>query len=136
MCLCFSRFAFRNCGQRLTCGFRRKKRTCGMMACRMNNLEIDLSCVQPRCNHLCLTGFKALTYYLIFCSFICFCLYGPFNFISFREFSRQLSVFSLCSSGLSSSLLVLSTIYLFMKVCFSPDIIPSGCLGSKHRLTN
>ena len=32
--------------------------------------------------------------------------------------------------------LVLSTIYLFMKVSFSPDIIPSGWLGSKHQLTN
>ena len=36
------------------------------------------------------------------------------------------SVFSLCSSGLISALLVLSTIYLFMKVCFSPDITLRG----------
>ena len=42
------------------------------------------------------------------------------------KFSRQLSIFSLCSSGLISALLVLSTICLFMKVSFSPDIIPSG----------
>ena len=28
--------------------------------------------------------------------------------------------------GLISALLVLSTLYLFMKVSFSPDIIPSG----------
>ena len=41
-------------------------------------------------------------------------------------FFRHLSVFSLCSFGLISVLLVLSTIYLFMKVSFSPDIIPSG----------
>ena len=34
--------------------------------------------------------------------------------------------FSLCSSGLSSALLILSTIYLFMKVFLSPDVIPSG----------
>ena len=34
-----------------------------------------------------------------------------FFFFSFHKFSRQLSVFSLCSSGLSSALLVLSTIY-------------------------
>ena len=41
---------------------------------------------------------------------------GPFNCISFHKFSRQFSVFFLCSSGLISALLVLSTIYLFMKV--------------------
>ena len=40
-----------------------------------------------------------------------FCIYGPFNCLSFHKFSRQLSVFSLCSSGLISALLVLSTIY-------------------------
>ena len=39
------------------------------------------------------------------------------------NFFRQLSAFSLCSSGLSSALLVLSTIYLLMKVSVSPDII-------------
>ena len=54
------------------------------------------------------------------------CLYGPFNCISFHEFSQQLSIFSFCSCGLSSALLVLSTIHLFMTVSFSPDIIPSG----------
>ena len=36
------------------------------------------------------------------------------------------SVFSLCSSGLISALLVLSTTYLFKKVSFSSDRIPSG----------
>ena len=40
-----------------------------------------------------------------------------------KKFSRQLSAFSLSSSGLISALLVLSTIYLFMKVSFSPDVI-------------
>ena len=34
--------------------------------------------------------------------------------------------FSLSSSGLISALLVLSTIYLFMKVSFSPDVILCG----------
>ena len=34
------------------------------------------------------------------CSCVCFCLYGPFNYISFYELFRQLSAFSLCSSGL------------------------------------
>ena len=62
--------------------------------------------------------------------------FGPFNCISFHKFSRLLSVFSLCSSGLISALLVLSTLYLFMKVSFSPDIIPSGWLGSEHQLTD
>ena len=36
------------------------------------------------------------------------------------------SAFSLCSSGLISDLLVLSSIYLVVKVSFSPDIIPYG----------
>ena len=31
-----------------------------------------------------------------------------------------------CSSGLNSALLVLSTIYLFMKVSLSPDVILCG----------
>ena len=63
---------------------------------------------------------------LLFCSCVYLSLYGPFNCISFHKFSRQLSVFSLCSSGLISALLVLSTVLChFMKVSFSPDIIPS-----------
>ena len=37
-----------------------------------------------------------------FCSCVSFCLYGPFNCVSFHKFSQQLSVFSLCSSGLIS----------------------------------
>ena len=41
-----------------------------------------------------------------------------------------------CSSGLISALLVLSTLYLFMKVSFSPDIILCGGLVLKHQLTN
>ena len=61
------------------------------------------------------------------CSCVSFCLYGPFNCISFHKFSRQLSAFSLCSSGLFSALLVLSSIYLSMKVSFSPDVILCGC---------
>ena len=67
-----------------------------------------------------------LAHSLLFCSCVYFCLYGPFNCILFQ------SVFSLCSSGLISALLILSTIYLF-----SPDINnPSGWLGSKHQWTN
>ena len=67
----------------------------------------------------------------LFCSCVYFCPYGPFDCISFHKFSQQLSVFRLCSSGLISALLVLSTIYLFVKVFFSPDIIPSGLTGPK-----
>ena len=77
-----------------------------------------------------------LAHSFLFCSFVYFCLCGPFNCISFHNFSRQLSAFSFCSSGLISALLVLSTMHHFMKVCFSPDIIPGGWLGSKHQLTN
>ena len=77
-----------------------------------------------------------LAHSFLFCSFVYFCLYGPFNCISFHKFSQQLSAFSLSSSGLISALLVLSTIYLFMKVSFSPDVILCGWLGLKHQLTN
>ena len=40
------------------------------------------------------------------------------------------------SSGFLSALSVLSTIYLFVKVSLSPDIILCGWLGLKHQLTN
>ena len=43
-----------------------------------------------------------------------------------HKFSRQLSAFSPFSSGHISALLVLSVIYLFMKVFLSPDIILCG----------
>ena len=62
----------------------------------------------------------------LFCSCVCFCLYGPFSCFLFSKSSQQPSTFSLCSSGLNSALLVLSTIYLFMKVSLSPDIIICG----------
>ena len=80
-----------------------------------------------------------LTLSFLFCSCVCFCLYGPLKlyFIKkkyikkkhtkvYHKFSRQLSAFSLCSSGFISAVLALLTIYLSMKVSFSPDIIPSG----------
>ena len=73
---------------------------------------------------------------LLFCSCVCFCLYGPFNYISFHKFSKQLIAFSPCSSGFISALLVLSTIYLFMRVSLSPDIIFCGWRGLKRQLTN
>ena len=62
-------------------------------------------------------------------------LYGPFNGTSFQKFSRKPSTFLLCSSGLISALLVLSTIYLFVDVSGNPinsDVVPGGSLGSKH----
>ena len=62
----------------------------------------------------------------LFCSCVYFCFYGPFNFIPFRKFSRQISAFRLCSSGLNSALSVLSTIYLFVKVSLSPEKILCG----------
>ena len=71
----------------------------------------------------------------LLCSCVCFCLYGPFHFISFHKVSRQLFAFSLCS-GLNSALSVLSTIYFFVKVSFSPDIIRCDWLGLKHQITN
>ena len=43
---------------------------------------------------------------------VSFCLLGPFNWILVHKFSGQLSDFSLCSSGLTSHLLVLWNIYL------------------------
>ena len=76
-----------------------------------------------------------LAHSFLFCSCVYFCLYGPFNCISFHKFSRQLSAFSLCSSTLISALLVLLTIYVLLKVSFSPDIILRGWLGSKLQLT-
>ena len=52
-----------------------------------------------------------------FTLFLClFLSCGPFTRISIHKFSRQLSVFSLCSLSLISALFVLSTIYLFLKV--------------------
>ena len=75
-----------------------------------------------------------LAHSFLFCSCVCFCLYGPFSSISFHKFSRQLFAFTFCSFGLNSALLVLSTLFLFMKVSFGPDIIPSGWLGFKRQL--
>ena len=60
-----------------------------------------------------------LVHFFLFCSCVCFCLYGPFNCIYFHKSSPQSSAFSLCSSRLISALLVLSTIDLFMKVWVS-----------------
>ena len=53
------------------------------------------------------------------------CLYDLFNCILFRKSSRQLSVFSLCSSDLISALLVLVTIHLF-EIHSSEEALPIG----------
>ena len=71
-----------------------------------------------------------LAHSFFICSCAYFCLYDPFNCISFQKFSRQLFTFSLCSSGLISAFLVLSTLYLFIKVSFSPDVSLFGWLGN------
>ena len=72
----------------------------------------------------------------LLCSCVFFCLYGPFNCISFYKFCRRISAFSLCSSGLISAFLTLSPISLSIKSSFSPDVILCGWLGWKHQLTN
>ena len=77
-----------------------------------------------------------LAHSLLFCSRGCYRLYGPFNCISFCKFSRQLSAFSLCSFGLISASLALSTTYLFIEISFNADVILNGWLGLKHQLTN
>ena len=87
------------------------------------------------CCSLC-SRHKPIGPVLSFCSCVYFCLYGHFTCISFHKFSGQLAAFLLCSSGLISAVLVLSTIYLFMTVSLSPDVLPCGWLGWKHQLTN
>ena len=108
-------------------------------------LHLNISALRPRgltstrwgCYGLCLWHKPAeLAHSFLFCSCIYFCLCDPLDCISFHKFSRQLFVFSLCSSGLVCALLVLSTIYVSMKVSFSPDVILTSWLGSKHQLTN
>ena len=59
------------------------------------------------------------------------CLYGPFNCISFHKSSRQFSTFSLCSSGLISTLLTLSTIHLSVKKLPQPWYNPLWLIGLK-----
>ena len=77
-----------------------------------------------------------LAHSFLFCSCVCFCLYGLFECISFHKFCWQLSAFSLCSSGHISALVAPLTINLFRKVSFGPDIVLCGWLGLKHLLIN
>ena len=74
-----------------------------------------LICTWRGCCSLCLRHKPTeLAHSFLLCSCVYCCLHGPFNCISFHEFSRQLSAISLCSPCLISALLVFSTIYLFM----------------------
>ena len=99
---------------------------------------IDFLTCRPAPSHLGLCGrqkrldyipsdahFRRSPVFLV-CSYVCFCLYGSFNSVSFHEFSRQLSILLLFFRSYLSALLVFSTTHLFMKAPISPDIIPSG----------
>ena len=78
-----------------------------------------------------------LAHSILFCSCVYFCLYGPFSCTSFPKFSLQLSAFSVCSYGLISALMVLSSICISpWKKSLSPDKILCGWLGLKHQLTD
>ena len=61
-----------------------------------------------------------LAHSFLFCSCAYLCLYSHFNCITFLKFFPPFSTFSLSSSSFISALLVLSTVYLFMKVSHSP----------------
>ena len=73
------------------------------------------------------TPFTLFLYLFLYC--------GPFTCISFHKFFRKLSVFSLYSPSLISALLVLSTIYLCIKVSLNgfrdPAHLPCAatCVG-------
>ena len=111
--------------------------------CKDESKRILYQCWSPRahlqwwgCSGLCLWHKPTkLAHSFLFCSCVCFFLYGPFNCISFHKFSQQPFAFSFCCCGINSALLVLSTVYLFMKVSLSPHIILCGWLGLKHQLT-
>ena len=72
----------------------------------------------------------------LFCFCVCFCLLMALSTVFHSINSPNNSPFS------HSVLVVLALPYwsfqlcLFMKVSFSPDIIPSGWLGSKYQITN
>ena len=74
-----------------------------------------------------------LAHSFLLCSCVYFCLYGPFNCISFHKFSRQLSTFSLF---FQSSFFLIGPFNISMKVSFSPVLILCGWLGLKRQQTN
>ena len=67
----------------------------------------------------------------IFSAYINFCLYVPFNCVSFHESSQQLSIFSLCSTGLISALSDLSTILSLYESLPQPWCNPLWLTGLK-----
>ena len=67
---------------------------------RSPNSVPDLLCYSSSCFSTRKVPTTELVHSFSFCSCVCFCLYGPLNCISFHKLSRQLSAFSLCSSGL------------------------------------
>ena len=67
----------------------------------------------------------------LFRSRVCFRLYDPFNCISFHTLSRQLSAFSLCSSGLIFASLALSTIIPLYEGLLQPWYYPVWLTGLK-----
>ena len=82
--------------------------------CHVCSTSLVLVCVRPHEFTFTWWGFGGLcqrhkptelVHSFLFCSCVRFCLYGPFNCILFHKVSRQLSVFSLCSSGLLSALI-------------------------------
>ena len=90
------------------------------------------------CNGLCLWHKPPeLDQSVLPASCVFFCLYSPFNCISFLKLSRQTLCFFtlffrpyLCLTG------PFNYMSFFMKVSFNPDIIHCGWLGSKHQLIN
>ena len=64
-----------------------------------------------------------LVHSLLFPSCAYFCLYGLFNCISFRKFSRQLRFLTQFFRS-------------YLSLTVSPDVILCGWLGLKHQLTN
>ena len=87
-------------------------------------------CKAPSAGYNEIRAEQVLNYSIItflFCSGVYFCLYGLLNSISFQSISRQLSVFSLSSSGLISLPCPFNFgMYLFMTVSFNSATIPSG----------
>ena len=75
-----------------------------------------------------LTLTAELVHCFLFRSCVYFCLYGPFNCISFHKFFRQLSTFSLCPSGL------LSFFSFFLSFCQAHLCGGSGNMHSSIRM--
>ena len=67
-----------------------------------------------------------LAHSFLFCSCVCFCLMALSTVFHSINAPENFPALSLCSAGLISALLVISTIYLFTKVSLSPDIILCG----------